>query len=100
MQTNTTYSSPADVDSEETQRRIAEMYRDVANELAEELQIPTGRPLAEAPRLPAALRPRHELAHRQGLRPRPRAAAPRLTVEQQPPFHITSIERNHSCLHI
>src|SRR5437764_12800060 len=33
-------------------------------------------------RLPAALRSRHELAHRHGLRPRPPAAAPRLTIEQ------------------
>jgi arsenite methyltransferase len=48
MQTNTTYSSPAGVDSKELDRRIAEMYGDVANELAEDLHFPTGRPLAEA----------------------------------------------------
>ena len=48
MQTNPTYSSQAGVDSEELDRRIADMYRDVANELAEDLHFPTGRPLAEA----------------------------------------------------
>jgi hypothetical protein len=52
MQTNTKYSSPAGVDSEELDRRIAEMYRNVANEVAEDLHFPTDRPLAAAPGYP------------------------------------------------
>ena len=55
MQTNPTYPSQAGVDPEELDRRIADMYRDVANELAEDLHFPTGRPLAEALRYPADL---------------------------------------------
>jgi arsenite methyltransferase len=55
MQTNPTYSSQAGVDPEELDRRIADMYRDVANELAEHLHFPTGRPLAEALGYPAHL---------------------------------------------
>ncbi len=47
MQTNTTYGSP-DVDPEELDRHITEMYRDVANEAGRVLHFPTGRPLAEA----------------------------------------------------
>jgi len=52
MQTNTKYSSPAGVDSEELDRRIAEMDRDEANEVAEDLYFPTDRPLAAAPGYP------------------------------------------------
>ena len=55
MQTNPTYSSQAGVDPEELDRRIADMYRDVANELAEDLHFPTERPLAEALGYPADL---------------------------------------------
>ena len=55
MQTNPTYSSQAGVDPEELDRRIADMYREVANELAEDLHFPTGRPLAEALGYPADL---------------------------------------------
>ena len=51
----TTYSSQAGVDPEKIDRRIADIYRDVANELAENLHLPTGRPLAEAIRYPADL---------------------------------------------
>ncbi len=59
-----------------------------------ERPLPT--PAAQrGPRLPAALRPWHELVRRQGLRPRPRAAAPRLTLERQTRIHITPVERNH-----
>src|SRR5437764_4275485 len=36
------------VDVDELARRIAEMYRDVANEAVGELHFPTGRALAEA----------------------------------------------------
>ena len=46
MQTTTTYSSPVDVDPQQLERRIAERYRDAANELAEDLHFPTGRRLA------------------------------------------------------
>ena len=46
MQTTTTHSSPAGDDPQQLERRIAERYRDVANELAEDLHFPTGRRLA------------------------------------------------------
>ena len=46
MQTTTTYSSPVGVDPQQLERRIAEMYRGAANELAEDLHFPTGRRLA------------------------------------------------------
>ena len=46
MQTTTTYPSPVGVDPQQLERRIAETYRDVANELAEDLHFPTGRRLA------------------------------------------------------
>ena len=36
------------VDPDELARHIAEMYRDVANEVEQDLHFPTGRPLAEA----------------------------------------------------
>ena len=45
-QTTTTHSSPIGVDLQQLERRIAERYRDVANELAEDLHFPTGRRLA------------------------------------------------------
>ncbi len=46
MQTTTTYSSPVGVGPHQLERRIAERYRDVANELAEDLHCPTGSRLA------------------------------------------------------
>ncbi len=51
MQTDSTYPiTPAHpgVDPEELARHIAEMYRDVANEVDRDLHFPVGRPLAEA----------------------------------------------------
>src|SRR5450755_104394 len=48
MHTNTTYRPAGNVDPEELDRHIAEMYRDVANEAGRDLHFPTGRPLAEA----------------------------------------------------
>ena len=53
--TNTTYPAPGGVDREELDRRIAEMYRDVANDAGRDLHFPTGRPLAEALGYPAEL---------------------------------------------
>jgi hypothetical protein len=52
MQTNFKYSLQAGVDPEELDRQIADMFRDVANEPAEDLHFPTNRPL------PVAQRPR------------------------------------------
>jgi hypothetical protein len=52
MQTNTTYPSPTGADPEELDRQIAELDSGVANEAAEDLRFPTGRPLAEAPGCP------------------------------------------------
>jgi hypothetical protein len=46
MQTTTTYSSPVSVDPQQLERRIAERDRDVANELPEDLHLPTSRRLA------------------------------------------------------
>jgi arsenite methyltransferase len=51
MQTDTTHPlnhAHPGVDPEELDRHIAEMYRDVANEVKQDLHFPTGRPLAEA----------------------------------------------------
>ena len=44
-ETTTTYSSPVGVDPQQLERRIAERYRDVGNELAENLHFSTGRGL-------------------------------------------------------
>jgi SAM-dependent methyltransferase len=58
MQTQPTHPiNPArpGVDPEELDRHIAEMYRDVANEVVSDLHFPTGRPLAEALGYPAEL---------------------------------------------
>jgi arsenite methyltransferase len=55
MQRNSTYPIERGVDREELDRHIAEMYRDVANELATNLHFPTGRPLAEQLGYPAEL---------------------------------------------
>jgi SAM-dependent methyltransferase len=58
MQTDPTYQiEPSDpgVDPEELARHIAEMYRDVANEVDTDLHFPTGRSLAEELGYPAAL---------------------------------------------
>ena len=44
--TTTTGSSPVGVDLQQLERRTAERYRDVANELAEDLHFSTGRRLA------------------------------------------------------
>src|SRR5450755_1839434 len=55
MHTNTTYRPAGNVDPEELDRHIAEMYRDVANEAGRDLHFPTGRPLAEALGYPADL---------------------------------------------
>jgi hypothetical protein len=46
LQTTTTYCSPVGVDPQQLERRITERYRDVANELAEDLHFSTGRRLA------------------------------------------------------
>jgi ubiquinone/menaquinone biosynthesis C-methylase UbiE len=46
---------PPNVDPEELDRHIAQMYRDVANEAATDLHFPTGRPLAEALGYPTEL---------------------------------------------
>jgi arsenite methyltransferase len=58
MQTDPTFPNtptyPA-VDPEELAQHIAEMYRDVANEVDRDLHFPTGRPLAEALGYPAEL---------------------------------------------
>jgi ubiquinone/menaquinone biosynthesis C-methylase UbiE len=55
MQTNPTHPINGGVDPEELARHIAEMYRDVANEVDRDLHFPTGRPLAEALGYPEAL---------------------------------------------
>jgi arsenite methyltransferase len=55
MQTNSTHPINGGVDPEELARHIAEMYRDVANEVDRDLHFPTGRPLAEALGYPAVL---------------------------------------------
>jgi len=55
MQINTTYSPFTEVDRDELDRQIADMYRDVANEAGRDLHFPTGRPLAEALGYPADL---------------------------------------------
>jgi ubiquinone/menaquinone biosynthesis C-methylase UbiE len=58
MQTQPTHPinpSHPGVDLDELDRRIAEMYRDVANEQNGDLHFPTGRPLAEALGYPAEL---------------------------------------------
>jgi arsenite methyltransferase len=48
MQTNPTHPIRRGVDPDELHWRIAEMYRDVANEVGTDLHFPTGRSLAEA----------------------------------------------------
>jgi SAM-dependent methyltransferase len=58
MQTNRTHPvnpTYSDVDPEELDRHITQMYRDVANESARDLHFPVGRPLAEALGYPTAL---------------------------------------------
>jgi arsenite methyltransferase len=55
MHMNTTNRPAGDVDPEELDRHIAEMYRDVANEAGRDLHFPTGRPLAEALGYPTEL---------------------------------------------
>jgi arsenite methyltransferase len=55
MQTNPTRSIQRGVDREELDRHIAEMYRDVANEVGRDLHLPTGRPLADELGYPAEL---------------------------------------------
>jgi arsenite methyltransferase len=55
MHMNTTNRPAGDVDPEELERHIAEMYRDVANEAGRDLHFPTGRPLAEALGYPTEL---------------------------------------------
>src|SRR2546423_9264319 len=53
--TTTTKPAPHGVDSAELDRRIAEMYRDVANGAGAVLHFPTGRALAEALGYPSHL---------------------------------------------
>jgi arsenite methyltransferase len=48
MQTHPTHPIHGGVDPEELDRHIAEMYRDVANEVNRDLHFPVGRELAEA----------------------------------------------------
>src|SRR5262249_33859282 len=48
MPTNTTYPTPVGVDSDQLERHITEMYRDVANGDVGDLHFQTGRDLAEA----------------------------------------------------
>ena len=55
MHTTTPPSTSGGVDPEQLERHIAEMYRDVANEAADDLHFPTGRPLAETLGYPADL---------------------------------------------
>ena len=96
---NAIFPTPGGVGPKELDDQVEEMYdRGLAPEKPGPAP-PHGGRTRRGPRLPAALRPRHELAHRQGLRRRRRAAAPRLTIEQKPPIHITSIEKNHLCPH-
>lgn len=47
IQTNTAYAPVTEVDREELDRQIANMYRDVANETPPDLHFPTERPLAQ-----------------------------------------------------
>jgi len=47
MKTDPTHAVQRGVDREELDRHIAEIYRDVANEVERDLHFPTGRPLAE-----------------------------------------------------
>jgi arsenite methyltransferase len=54
-QTHSTHTPPGGVNPEELDRRIAEMYRDVANETARDLHFPTGRALALGLGYPAGL---------------------------------------------
>ena len=53
--THTTSITPTGVDAGELDRRITEMYRDVANGAGPALHFPTGRGLAEALGYPASL---------------------------------------------
>src|SRR5947207_2127874 len=53
--TNTTYLAPKGVDPDQLDRRIIEMYRDVANGTGRDLHFPTGRALAEALGYPSDL---------------------------------------------
>jgi arsenite methyltransferase len=55
MQTHPTHPIDGGVDPDELARHIAEMYRDVANEVDADLHFPTGRPLADALGYPAAI---------------------------------------------
>ena len=55
MQTHPTHPVQRDVDPEELDRQIADMYRDVANGVETDLHFPTGRSLAEALGYPAEL---------------------------------------------
>jgi SAM-dependent methyltransferase len=55
MQTKTTHTGAHDLDRQELDSHIAEMYREVANGAAGELHFPTGRSLAEGLGYPAAL---------------------------------------------
>jgi SAM-dependent methyltransferase len=48
MQTTTTYPTVVDVDPDELDRHVAQMYRDVANGDVRDLHFQTGRRLAEA----------------------------------------------------
>jgi hypothetical protein len=55
MQMNHTRLIQRGVDREELDRHIAEMYRDVANEVERDLHFTIGRPLADELGYPAAL---------------------------------------------
>jgi arsenite methyltransferase len=55
MHTNTTCAPVTEVDRDELDRHIADMYRNVANETAPDLHFPTGRPLAQALGYPTKL---------------------------------------------
>jgi SAM-dependent methyltransferase len=55
MQIDRTHPINSCVDPEDLARHIAEMYRDVANEVERDLHFPTGRPLAETLGYPAGL---------------------------------------------
>jgi arsenite methyltransferase len=55
MQTHPTHTINGQVDPQELDRHIAQMYREVANGAKADLHFPTGRPLAEALGYPAEL---------------------------------------------
>ena len=96
---NAAYPTPGGVDPKELDDQVEEMYdRGLASEKPRPAP-PGAGPLAEAPGYPPLCAHGMNSLTDRGYDARPRAAAPRLTVERQPPIHITSMERNHPCPH-